>query len=209
MDRSSSPPILYLGDDDDDEQNHYFQTHMSLSQASSSEMHLPQKKRKLSNANVCVNTSIVNWSKRQRNDHYQQRLSQNSDLDSELILLDPNEYVIEEPDSQSYRSFDWTIQSQPPITPTKFTSNPIQKVPRVPIATPSNATKRPIEKPHAISVSNLHDKFIPQQKKSVTIPSAPFLPLPLPKPTSTFVRPNVQRGRPIKNSRVPHTQPVR
>jgi hypothetical protein len=223
MDSSSSPPVLYLGDDDDDnnnngnEQNHYFETSMSLSQASSSstDMNLPRKKRKLSNANVRVNTSIVNWSKRQRNDHYQQRLSQNSinsDVDSELILLDPNEYVIEKPDSHSYRSFDWTIQSEPTLTPTKLTSNPIPKVPRVSMTTPSNVVKRPIEKSNAISVTNSNDKFIQQQRKSVTMPSSPLvpLPLPLPKSTSTFARPNnVQRGRPVKNSRVLNTQPVR
>jgi hypothetical protein len=80
----------------------------------------------------------------------------------------------------------------------------------VSMTTPSNVVKRPIEKSNAISVTNSNDKFIQQQRKSVTMPSSPLVPLPLPKSTSTFARPNnVQRGRPVKNSRVLNTQPVR
>jgi len=227
MNGSSSPPVLYLGDDDDDddnEQNQYFETNMSVAKASSStDMNSPRKKRKLTNANVRVNQSIVNWSKRQRNDHYQQRLSQNfiePDLDSEPILLDPNEYIIEEPDTQLYRSFDWTIESRPPpplpLIQTKLSSNPIQTISRVSTVTTSNVNnvvKRPVDKPDLISVTNFNDKFIQQKRKPITVPpprhSTALLPLPLPKPTSSIVRPNVLRGRPVKNSRIPNTQSVR
>jgi len=228
MHSSSSPPVLYLEDDDDDdddnEQNHYFETNMSLPKASSSnDMNLSRKKRKLTNTNVRVNPSIVNWSKRQRNDHYQQRLSQNfidSDLDSEPILLDPNEYIIEEPDSQAYRSFDWTIQSRPPTPPrsliaTKISSNPIQTISRISNVTTSNGShvvKRSIDRTDPIPTPNSNEKFSQQQRKSISIPpsrpSLALLSLPLPKPTSSIIRPNVQRGRPVKNSRIPNTQSV-
>lgn len=219
-DSSSSPPILYLvEDDDDDEQNNYFETNTSIPQASSSnQMNLPRKKRKLSNANVRVNPSVINWSKRQRNGHYQERLSQNiieSDLDSEPILLDPNEYIIEEPDAQSYRSFDWTIQPRPsapvpqppPLIPTRISSNSIPTASRVATSNVNNVLKRPIDKP------DTNDKFIQQQRKSISIPPArpslALLSLPLPKPTSSLPRPNTQRGRPVKNSRIPTTQSVK
>jgi len=239
MNGSSSPPVLYLGDDDDDDdngQNQYFERNMSLPKASSStDMNSPRKKRKLTNANVRVNQSIVNWSKRQRNDHYQQRLSQNfiePDLDSEPILLDPNEYIIEEPDTQLYSSFDWTIEPQPPRPPrppppppppliqTKLSSNPIHTISRVATVTNSNVNnvmKRPVDKPDPILVTNLNDKLIQQKRKSIPVPPPPPpprpsiapLPLPLPKPTSSIARPNAQRGRPAKNSRIPNIQSVR
>jgi hypothetical protein len=232
MNASSSPPVLYLGDDDDDdddnEQNQYFETNMSLNRASSStDKNLSSQKRKLTNANVRVNPSIVNWSKRQRNDHYQQQLSQNfidSDLDSEPILLDPDEYIIEEPDSQAYRSFDWTIQPRPPspppppppppLIPTKISSNSVQTISRVSTVTPSNVNnivKRSADKPDPITNSN--DKFIQQQRKSIPVPlprpSLALLSLPLPKPPPSVVRPNTQRGRPVKNSRISNIQSVR
>jgi len=230
MNASPSPPVLYLGDDDDDdnnEQNQYFETNMSLNRASSStDKNLSSQKRKLTNANVRVNPSIVNWSKRQRNDHYQQQLSQNfidSDLDSEPILLDPDEYIIEEPDSQAYRSFDWTIQPRPPsppppppLIPTKISSNSVQTISRVSTVTTSNVNnivKRSADKPDPISVTNSNDKFIQQQRKSIPVPlprpSLALLSLPLPKPPPSVARPNTQRGRPVKNSRIPNIQSVR
>jgi hypothetical protein len=216
---SFSPPVLYLSDDDDDNEIEQHIPHAG-SFASVTNDHLPRKKRKFTDTNVRINPSIVNWSKRQRNDHYQQRVSQNfidSDLDSEPMLLDPNEYIIEEPDSQLYRSFDWTIQSRPsPSISTKISSNPIQTISRGSNATTSNVNntlKRPIDKPDAISVTNAKEKFIQQQKKAIAMPPArpslALLSLPLPKPTSSLMRSNAQRGRPVKNSRIPTTESVR
>jgi hypothetical protein len=223
MHSSSSPPVLYLGDDDDDEieQNQYFETNRSLVTASSSnDMNISRKKRKLTNENVRINPSIATWSKRQRNDHYQQQISQNfidNDPDPEPILLDPDEYIIEEPDPQSFRSFDWTIQpTLPPIIPTKIPSSPMKTLSRVstiPTSNVNNITKRSLDNPKAIPVPIPNDKFIQQQKRTTPIqpprPSLAHMPLPLPKPASSIVRQNTQRGRPLKNSRIPHTQSVR
>jgi hypothetical protein len=210
----NSPPVLYLEEDDDDddnEQNQYFGTNRSLSVASSSnDMNVPRKKRKLTNVNVRINPSIVNWSKRQRNGHYQPQLSQNfidNDPDPEPILLDPDEYIIEEPDTPSFRSFDWTIQPTPaPVLP----SSPVKTASRVSTILTSNVNniaKRSLDNSHTIS----NERFIQQQKKTIAIPAPrPSLALlPLPKPTSSLSRPNVQRGRPVKNSRILHTQSVR
>ncbi|CAF1104089.1 unnamed protein product [Rotaria sordida] len=229
MNFSSSPPVLYLGDDDDDnnhnKQNSYVETNMSLvktssSSSSSNDMNMSHKKRKLTNTNVRINPSIVNWSKRQRNDHYQQQTSRNfidTDPDPEPILLDPDEYIIEEPDPPTFCSFDWTIQPPPPpLLPTKISSNhPIQTVSRGSTISNSNMNhivQRSIDK---LDNTNSNHQFIQQQqqqqRKPIAIPvqqqpSLALVSLPLPKPTTSFFRANVQRGRPVKNSRISYTQ---
>ncbi|CAF3953011.1 unnamed protein product [Adineta steineri] len=219
MDSPSSPPVLYLGDDDDDD---------NISRASSSnDRRLPRKKRKLTNTNVHINSSVVNWSKRQRNDYYQQQSSQHcSDSDSEPILIDPDEYIIEEPDTHSFRSFDWTIQNQPPKSPTpppppvlstKISSNPIQRssprVPNTPLTNVNHVGKRPIEKSHTTSVQNSNDKNIQQSRKPISMPaprpSLAVLTLPIskpPPPPLSPIRSSTRRGRPVKNSRIPYAQ---
>ena len=223
MNSPSSPPVLYVEDDDDDdnEQNQHFGTNTSFPTAlSSNDMNSSRNKRKLTHGNVRINPSVVNWSKRQRNDHYQQATTQHlidNDTDLEPILLDPDEYIIEEPDTQSFCSFDWTIQpTPPPIIPTRIPSSPMQTTSRVstkPTSNGNNSTKRSLDNPKVIPVSTPNNKSFQQQSKPAAIPAsrpslAP-LSLPLPKPTSSLVRPNVQRGRPLKNSRIPHTQSVR
>ncbi|CAF4282687.1 unnamed protein product [Rotaria sp. Silwood2] len=224
MDSSSSPPVLYLGDDDDDDyddnnynrQNSYADTNISLTKTSSSnDMNTSRKKRKITNTNVRINPSIVNWSKRQRNDHYQQQTSRNfidSDPDPEPILLDPDEYIIEEPDPPAFCSFDWSIQPPPPpLLSTKISSNhPIQTVSRsstVSTSNKNNIVQRSIDKSDS---TNSNNQFIQQQRKPIAIPvqqpSLALSSLPLPKPTTSFFRPNVQRGRPVKNSRISYTK---
>jgi hypothetical protein len=221
MDSSSSPPVLYLGDDDDDDNNIF-------KASSSNDMQLPRKKRKLTNANVRINPSIANWSKRQKNDHYQQQSSQNfidSDPDPEPILLDPDEYIIEEPDPHSFRSFDWTIEARPPSPPPppppplfakRIPSNPIQTPSRVstaPTLNVNNVAKRLVDKPDGMSVTHPNNKRIQPQRKPIAVPaprpSTALLTQPLLKPASSFVRTNTPRGRPLKNSRTPYLQSVR
>ncbi|CAF3603152.1 unnamed protein product [Adineta steineri] len=218
MDSPSSPPVLYLGDDDDDD---------NISRASSSnDRRLPRKKRKLTNTNVHINTSVANWSKRQRNDYYQQQSTQHcSDSDSEPILIDPDEYIIEEPDTHSFRSFDWTIQNQPPKSPTppppvlstKISSNPIRRlsprVPNTPLTNVNHVGKRQIEKSHTTSVQNSNDKNIQQSRKPISMPaprpSLAVLTLPIskpPPPPLSPIRSSTRRGRPVKNSRIPYAQ---
>ncbi|CAF0942458.1 unnamed protein product [Rotaria sp. Silwood1] len=224
MDSSSSPPVLYLGDDDDDDddnnyhrQNSYVETNMSLMKTSSSnDMNISRKKRKVTNTNVRINPSIVNWSKRQRNDHNQQQTSRNfidSDLDPEPILLDPDEYIIEEPDPPAFCSFDWTIQPPPPpLLPTKISSNhPIQTISRSSTKSTSNMNNIVQRSNDRVDDTNSNHQFIQQPRKPITIPvqqpsSTALASLPFSKPTTSFFRPNVQRGRPVKNSRISYTQ---
>lgn len=234
MNSSSSPPVLYLEDDGDDDGNQIYQTSLS------NDLRLPRKKRKLTNANVQINPSVFNWPKRQRNDDFHRQSSQttmDSELDPEPILLDPDEYIIEEPDTtHSFCSFDWTIQPRtppppllppPPIPslPARMYSSPIQKPSRIP-STPSMnvsfATKRHPDKLDPMpSNNNSHDRHVQQSRNPISVPvpsatpphasrsSMPVLPLPLPRPTASFAQPNTRRGRPIKNSRVSYPQDVR
>jgi hypothetical protein len=225
MDSPSSPIVLYLGDDNDDnEQNQPFDSNVLLPRVSTSnDMNTSRNKRKLTNTNVCVNPSIANWSKRHRNDHNQQPSSYNfidPDPDPEPILLDPDEYVIEELDPQSFRAFDWTIEPKPSQLPssllsTKKPSNPIPPISKAAIIPTYNAAKRPVDKPATISAipnMNQKDNFIQHQGKAVNIPaprpSLALLTMHLPKPTASINRQTSQRGRPVKNSRVPYTQTV-
>ncbi|UJR31027.1 hypothetical protein I4U23_018536 [Adineta vaga] len=230
---SSSPPVLYLDDDDDDDDDDDGVDHIYRA-SSSNDMRLPRKKRKLTNTNVQINPSVVNWSKRQRNDHFHRQPSQNmidAEFDPEPVLLDPEEYIIEEPDTHSFCSFDWTIQTRPPLPPppppppppllsTRIRSSPIQTTAHVSSVPPLNvnyATKRYVDKPDRIPNINSHERIIQQPRKPSIVPASASTPptprpslsvltLPLPKPTSSIARPNTRRGRPLKNSRVLHTK---
>jgi len=160
MNRSLSPPILIIDDDDDDGDHIYERRPIS---SSFSEMTLPCKKRQLSNTNYSMNSSVVNHSKRQR-----------TFVDSDAILLDPNDYVVETPESNAFRSFDWTIQPSKSMIPT--------------ISNGNNLLKHSIDR---------------QNNQSIRKPTP--LPLPLPTQAATINRPSTQRGRPVKNSRIPPT----
>ncbi|CAF1667278.1 unnamed protein product [Rotaria magnacalcarata] len=236
MDSPSSPLVLYLGDDDDDNdnnynyhrQNSYVETNMSLSKvSSSSNMNNRRKKRKLTNTDVRVDPSVANWSKRQRNDHCQQQQSSrnfiDADSDPEPILLDPDEYIIEEPDPPQFCSFDWTIEQQPqpkPQTPIQSRRRPLppllpsHSIQATRISTTANSTmnnsvQRSFAKPDSVPITNSANHFVQPPRKTIatpiTKPSQTFSSLSLPKPATSFCRPNVQRGRPVKNSRISYT----
>ncbi|CAF1004895.1 unnamed protein product [Adineta ricciae] len=231
MNSSSSPPVLYLEDDGGDDDNQIYQTSLL------NDLRLPRKKRKLTNANVQINSSDFNLPKRQRNDDFHRQSSQttmDSELDAEPILLDPDEYIIEEPDTaHSFCSFDWTIQPRtppPPLLPppslpslpARMYSSSIQTPSRLsskPSMNATYATKRHPDKLDRMpNNNNSHDRHVQQSRNPISMsvpPATPphtsrssvaVLPLPLPKPTASFAQPNTRRGRPTKNSRVPYPQ---
>jgi hypothetical protein len=213
----SSPPVLYLTDDDDNE------TEQNISYGSSSKTvindNLPRKKRKLTNTNVRINQSIVNWSKRQRNDNYQQQPTTSKNLinhEPETIGINPDKYIFEEPESHSFHAFDWSTEKR---TPARMYSNPIQTPPRVPILPPPNVMN--VVKHHLdqsdigplIPMTHQNDRYMQQlSRKSISFPisssSPPILPLPLPTPTSSLIRPTAQRIQPGKNIQIPYTHSV-
>ncbi|CAM4768355.1 unnamed protein product [Rotaria magnacalcarata] len=221
MDSPSSPLVLYLGDDDDDNDNNYNYHRQN------SNMNNRRKKRKLTNTDVRVDPSVANWSKRQRNDHCQQQQSSrnfiDADSDPEPILLDPDEYIIEEPDPPQFCSFDWTIEQQPqpkPQTPIQSRRRPLppllpsHSIQATRISTTANSTmnnsvQRSFAKPDSVPITNSANHFVQPPRKTIatpiTKPSQTFSSLSLPKPATSFCRPNVQRGRPVKNSRISYT----
>lgn len=225
MNSASSPPVLFLGDDDNDDSNgggnDRYASRAPSSSTTLNHMQLPRKKRKLTDVNVQMEPSIVTWPKRQRPDRYHLH----SEVDLEPILLDPEEYIIEEPDTQSFCSFDWTIQTRPPAPPPPLVApRPVSFLPtRIPhsdrqtsAVTPSSvsySSKRPFHKTAHPQATNTHDKFIPQPRNptAVTPPrrSSTTMALPMPKPTASLFKPNVRRGRPTKASRMLYTQSVR
>ena len=220
MNSSLSPPILYLEDDDEVGQHQSTETSIPFRRdPPSTDMNIGRKKRKLSNARVRINPTVVNWPKRHRNSHYQEQSSQNCilpDCDPEPIILDPDEYIIEDPDSHAFRSFDWTIQPQSTTSlTTKIPSNSIQAIPRISNTSTSNinnVTQCHINKPDRISATNSNNRSIQHQRElrvaSGRQPSSILLPLPVPRLTSSTARPNVLRGRPVKDSRASYTQSV-
>ena len=220
MNSSSSPLVLYLGDDEDDnnnEQNSYFGINQTIPRVSSSiGINSGHKKRKMPIQNAHPHSTVDNRFKRQRNDHYQQRPSSSAidtDLDSELILLDPNEYIIEEPDSQPFRSFDWTIQPQPTssqLIPTRIDANAAATRSRASAVNENNTARRSMDRVNTILRTNPKERFVQQQPppKSNTMPPPRPL-LPSSKPTVSCARSTTQRGRPTKNSRIPRVQSVR
>ena len=231
MNSSSSPPVLYLEDDGGDDDNQIYRTSLL------NDLRLPRKKRKLTDANAQINSSVFNWPKRQRNDDFHRQSSQttmDSEPDPEPILLDPDEYIIEEPDTaHSFCSFDWTIQPRtppPPLPPpprlpslpNRMYSSSIQTPSRISSMNAIYATKRHPDKLDRVSSNtNSHDRHVQQIRNPISVPVPPatpphtsrssmvVLPLPPPKPTASFAQPNTRRGRPTKNSRVPFPQDVR
>lgn len=237
MDSPSSPIILYLGDDNDDyedsgnngnpnrQYSHVETSLFSTKVSSSTDMNNQYKKRKLTTTtNVRVNPSVVNWSKRQRNNQYQQQSPRDfvaSSPDSDPIILDPNDYIIEEPDPPQYCSFDWTLQLQPKSTPTmsrtpsSSQSNPTSpRISTIPNSPVRKIVPRSIDRPDNILTKNPISRSIQQQRQPIAVPvpqsSQSNVPLHLPKPTASLSRQNIQqRGRPVKNSRIPYTHSVR
>ncbi len=226
MGSSSSPPVLYLSDDDDDND---VEQHMPYGHSLSGMMNdnLPRKKRKLTNANVRINPSIVNWSKRQRNDHYHRshQIPQNlTNHEREVIVLNSNEYNLEEQESHSFHAFDWSSDAR---TSTRIHQHPIQTLPRVsiiprplPLPPPSNVVN--VVKHHLnysdsvplMPMSRQNDRYMQQsQRKLINVPKCTTppqqpLPLPLPTQTSSIIRPTAQRVQPGKNLRNPFSHSV-
>jgi hypothetical protein len=218
-----SPPVLYLTDDDDDneiEQNISYGSSLT----SIHNDNLPRKKRKLTNTNVRVNPTIVNWSKRQRNDPYQhQQTTYNSfHHEPEPMVINPDEYNLRNQQSHSFHAFDWTSE---PRTASRIYSNPIQTNTRMSMI-PSNVmnvVKHHLDQSDTVPLIPLHhhqnDRYLQHpQRKSINIsipatpppqpPPPPPLPLPLPTPTSSIIRPHAQRIQPGKNIRIPITHSV-
>jgi hypothetical protein len=181
MGSSSSPPLLYLTDDDDDDN----ETEQNISYGNSfSAMindNLPRKKRKLTNTNVHINPSIVNWSKRQRNDHYHQPHPTPQNLinhDRDIIVINPNEYHFEEQDPHSFLAFDWSSDAR---TSTRIHQHPFHTASRMPIVPllppPSNVmnvVKHHLDHSDAIPLipsTRQHDRYAQQsQSKLNNIP---------------------------------------
>jgi hypothetical protein len=218
MESPFSPPVLYLTDDDDDdnETEHNMSYDNSLRTVFTD--NLTHQKRKFQNTNVCVNPSILNWSKRQRNDnYYQPQIPQhlvNYEPDTEVI--NPNEYIHRETNPHQFHAFDWTTEAQ---TPARIYPNPIQTTSRASVVPPPNMmnmAKHHLDQSDAISmipIPHQNERYIQQpQRKLINIPISPAssspLPLPLPSPTSSLIRPTAQRVQPGKNIRIPYTHPV-
>ncbi|CAF0797332.1 unnamed protein product [Rotaria sp. Silwood1] len=232
MESPFSPPVLYLTDDDNDGDT---QIDLSMPYGNSFKTtmneNLPHKKRKLPNTNAHINPSMLNWSKRQRNDnygyhhhHYQQQQQQQQlhmtkhfiNHDPETIVIDPDESINEQQESHSFFAFDWSSESP---TSTRTYLNPIQTASRVsmpPLNTVMNTTKHHLDPSETVPLfPRIHpnDRYLQQaQRKTINIPmsssSSPPLPLPLPTATSAFTRPTAQRVQPGKIIRIPYAHSI-
>ncbi|CAF3778570.1 unnamed protein product [Adineta steineri] len=218
MASSYSPPLLYLTDDDDeDETEHHIPHSNSFTSAFSD--NFPHKKRKSTNANVRINPTIANWSKRQRHDNYNPMQTsqsfENYEHDRETTI-NHNDYMYRQPESHSFLAFDWSAEAQ---TPSRIYPNPNPLNPRLSsFAPPSNminVAKRHLDQIDTSSlIPSMHqnDSYIQQpQRKLINIPmssnSPPPLTLPLPSPTSSIIRPMAQRVPPRKNIPTSYTHP--
>lgn len=214
MDYPPSPPVLYLEDDNDHEQGQYPGMSRSFIPCvtSTEVVHRVQKKRKLTNPNLMTNPSTVQWPKRNRIDPFDQRLaaySHEPGSEPEPIILDPDDYVIEEPDTHSFRAFDWTIEPRRisiPVRPKPiFPGTTIVDAPMSLANTVHHATDRAERVFRSPMNNTTGNGRLPQRKLfngPATQPPASPLPLPLPTPTTLLVRPATKRGRPLKASRI-------
>lgn len=214
-----SPPVLYLSDDSDDEDNNNNNTNDQNIRYNSlltriNNDSLPRKKRKLTDTNVRINPSIVNWSKRQRNDPAYQHYSIHHE--PEPFSINPNEYNHHNQQSHSFQAFDWSTE---PRGDPRMYSNPIQtsssssRLPIIPSSNVMNVVKQHLDQSDTISLPHQYDRYIQQsQRKSMHIPVStavpPPLSLPLPTPTSSFIRPLAQRIQSGTNNRIAYTHSV-
>ena len=218
MDFPPSPPVLYLEDDDDHEQMQYPELSRSFipSVTSTEAMHRSQKKRKFANSNTAPNPSAIYWPKRNRVDPFDQRLTaypREPGSEPETIILDPDEYVIEEPDTHSFRAFDWTTEPRRTTAPIRpkpiFPGTTIVDAPTSTSHLVQYAAER-TERLFRASMNTPTDKNHFQQRKMTAAPMGQPPPpptplsLPLPTPASLLVRPPAKRGRPLKSSRISH-----
>lgn len=145
MDFRSSPSVFYIDDDHDDDRQEYFDGSRNFSHQMSTSYEMisrAEKKRKLTNQHQ-PNTMLVpqgQGPKRPRNHPFDQgRLERShsiqSGTESEPILLDPEEYVIEQPETpHSFHAFDWTLDQR--RLPTTINSGPPRTVPLIPLLPP-------------------------------------------------------------------------
>lgn len=169
-----SPPVLYLSDDDDDD--HHQVTEHNIPFTSSltfmNNDNLPRKKRKLIDNNVEINPSVINWSKRQRNDpHYQYQQPTNHSMHhmSEPFLINQDDYNIRDQQSHSFQAFDWTAE---PRIDRRIYSNPIRTPPRLAIIPPSLQQQPP--PPHPPPPSNVMNVVKHHLDHSDTMPMMPL-----------------------------------
>ncbi len=217
---SFSPPLLDLTDDDDDDHEIEQNIHYGSSLTPITNENLPRKKRKLTNTNVCINPSIINWSKRQRNDHYQYQPITHNSIHHQpgTIDINPDDYSFGDQQSHSFHAFDWTTDLR---APPRIYSNPIQTASRVSMVPPlppnaMNVVKHHLDQSDTVPLISLppqNDRYMQHsQRKSsnIPIPTIPpqALPLPLPTPTSSLIRPHAQRLPPGKNIRIPYIHTV-
>ncbi|CAF0904277.1 unnamed protein product [Adineta ricciae] len=220
MESPYSPPIVCLTDDDDDNE---LETHVSTfnSEPFIYEYNHFHRKRKLSDANVRVNSSIVNWSKRPRYDPYHQINPpyNATNYESASGTLHSNDYLYSGPESHSFSAFDWSsgTQSTASRAYTNFIHTPSRpSYESPPPITPIHVTKHILD--HSDSTSLLpvihqQDGYahpFPRRFKSTPLSCRSPPPLPLPLPTSTVIRPTAQRiqpGKAILTSYLHHRSP--
>ena len=211
---SFSPPILCLTDDEDDNTTELTVPYTN-SYASVANDSLPRKKRRLPETDTRISSSIINWSKRQRNDHYARESTHyNSILDKpDTIRFNSDAYHYTEPESHSFHAFDWTSETQ--LAPKNY-SNSIPMTPRIslipPPTTVMNVVKHHLDHSDPLPIISLphqDDRYVQQHShtQSMNFPPSrsPSIPisLPLPSPTSSLIRPLAQRQHSTKPPRLP------
>ena len=226
-----SPSAFYIGDDHDDDHVQYFNGPRAFHHPASTSyemLHRAEKKRKLTNHHHLASAMPIvhgNGPKRPRNQLFDQgridgpRGTQ-SGTEFEPILLDPEDYVIEEPETHSFHAFDWTLDQRrvaamnhsvtvrkPPHVPLLVPPSPPPPViPTISmIDTPTNVNLRQnsIDRSEIRRRSSPMEPPLPQQQRRIlpipaSMSSSGPLPLPLPKPTAALPRTPAKRGRPAK-----------
>lgn len=232
-----SPPVLYLTDDDDEDNNNHhhqrtdFDGHnsyqTSYAHSSMDYRNAAGKKRTLPDGNVRVNPSVVNWTKRPRNDHYQSQIVRQDPIarQSEIFSYDQRSYNPIDDESHSFRAFDWSNDTH---TSTRVYSNPISSTAQMSISQPTNVMNvikqhlNHLDSPPSYSQSHKTHRYHQHSlQKNINFPitstarsSSPSataqspLPLPLPTPTSSFNRSHPQRIHPEKNLRMSYSHSV-
>jgi len=241
MDFRSSPSVFYIDEDRDDDHRQYFDGSRNFSHQMSTSYEMisrAEKKRKLTNQHQ-PNPMLVphgqQGPKRPRNHPFDQgRLERSHSIQSgtefEPILLDPEEYIIEQPEtSHSFHAFDWTIDQRRapttinPVHPRKAAPAPLLPPPVLPmqnlnmidLRTTPNLSRNSIDRNELRRRSSPMEQPLSQQQQQqqqrrllpipAGLPPTAAMPLPLPKPTATLPRTPAKRGRPSKIGRTPRS----
>lgn len=236
MNFPSSPSVFLIDDDHEDDHRQYFHGSRNFSHQPSTSYEMisrAEKKRKLTNQHQPSPMLIPHGQgpKRARNHPFDQgQMERSHSIQSgtefEPILLDPEEYVIEEPETHSFHAFDWTLDQRRAAT--AMHSVPPRKAPLVPLLPPppiqnlntidlrttANLSRNSIERNEIRRQSSPIEQTLSQQAQAqqqqqqrrillipAGLPPTPTIPLPLPKPTATLSRQPPKRGRPAKIGR--------